>query len=148
MEVILLKDVKDVGKKDEVKSVSEGHARNFLLPRGLAAEATPNQLAKLGKRKAEEEQKRQEKHQGFEQLAAKVNSSKVVIKVKAGEAGKLFGSVSNVDIARALKEQTGIDVDRHNIEIEAPIRHTGTFSAKIKFLADVKATLSIIVEPR
>ncbi|MDB4866316.1 MAG: ribosomal protein [Cohnella sp.] len=144
MKVIFLQDVKGQGKKGEVKEVSEGYARNFLLPKGLVQPAT------AGAQKAQEQisaaagKKKEREKQEFQALAAKLSEMTVVIKAKAGEGGRLFGAITSKQIAEALEKQK-ITVDKRKIELDEPIRTLGVTKVQLKLYPDVKGTLSVQV---
>jgi large subunit ribosomal protein L9 len=144
MRVIFLQDVKGQGKKGEVKEVSEGYARNFLLPKGLVQPAT------AGAQKAQEQisaaasKKKEREKQEFQALAAKLSEMTVVIKAKAGEGGRLFGAITSKQIAEALEKQK-ITVDKRKIELDEPIRTLGVTQVQLKLYPDVKGTLSVQV---
>lgn len=146
MKVILLDDVKNLGKKGEVKEVSEGYARNFLIPRGLASEATGGRL----KQHRQEQEKIQAKKAREEKeaigLKEKIDGLTVEIPVRAGEGGRLFGSVTAADVAEALKAK-GFNVDKRKIEIAEPIRGLGNYELKIKLYPNVEASFEVIVKP-
>ena len=134
MIVILTKDVKGTGKAGEVVKVSDGYARNMLLPKGLAKEATEGNIRNLEKQKAASEEQ------------AKVLESKtLVIKSKGGETGKLFGSITSKDIADALLKQENIKVDKKKIEMDGPIKQAGDTEVTIKLFSEVTATLKVSV---
>ena len=125
MKVILLADVKGVGKKDQTINASEGYVKNFLFPRKLAVEANSGNLKKLDNQKKAEDLQRQEELDAAKALGEKISEQKVVIKVKTGDNGKLFGAVTNKEIAVALKEQTGLAVDKKKISLNDPIKSVG-----------------------
>jgi large subunit ribosomal protein L9 len=144
MRVIFLQDVKGQGKKGEVKEVSEGYARNFLLPQGLV------QIATAGAQKSQEQisaaaDKRKEKEkQEAQALSAKLSEMTVVIKAKAGESGRLFGAITSKQIAEALEKQK-ITIDKRKIEMDEPIRTLGVTKVPFKIYPDVKGTISVQV---
>lgn len=145
MKLILLKDVKGLGKKDDLVNASDGYARNYLIPRGLAVEATESSIKMLNEKKRKEEEKKREWKKEAEQLAERLNATGVVLKVKAGN-GKIFGSVTSKEIAEKLKEQHGIDVDKRKIALEEPIKYPGTFYVDVWLYPEVTAKLKVIVE--
>ncbi|MCL2853566.1 MAG: 50S ribosomal protein L9 [Defluviitaleaceae bacterium] len=143
MKVILLEDIKGVGKKGELINASDGHARNYLLPRKLAVEATKANLNELEtKRKAQERRNQQELEAAME-LAKKIESQPIEIKVKMGENGKLFGSVTSKEIADELKAQRGLDIDKKKISLSEPIKTSGEKTADVKLHTKVVAKLGI-----
>lgn len=146
MKVILKVDVKSLGKKGQVCEVSDGYARNFLFPKGLAVEATSGNLNDLASKKANEEKKKEKEKQEAQALAAKLNSLTVEIFTKSGEGGKLFGSVTNKEIAEALKSKHGIEVDRRKLELKEAIKALGTFNVQAKLHPEVTAQFQVHVK--
>jgi len=144
MRVIFLKDVKGQGKKGEIKDLSEGYVRNFLIPKGLVREATEGNVRDLeAKQRSEEKRKEQEKIEAQE-LAAKMNEMTVKIKGKAGEGGRLFGAISSKQVIQALEEQHKVKLDKRKLDMEA-IRSLGVTQVKVKLHPDVTATLKVHV---
>lgn len=144
MEVLLMADVKDVGAEGDVVRVAEGFARNYLLPKKLAApvnETTRRRLAKL--RQAREEENRV-KLAAARELAGRLGGVSCTIPVKVGEGEKMYGSVTSADLADALKAQ-GVELDRHLIVLEAPIKELGVFNVPIRLHPDVEATVKVWV---
>ncbi|MBA1334700.1 MAG: LSU ribosomal protein L9p [Firmicutes bacterium] len=146
MEVILVKDVKGQGKKGDVVKVSDGYARNFLLPKGYAIEATEGSKRKLTEEKAQIQKRQQQEKDKANKLADKISNLEVNLKVKAGDNGKLFGSVTGKDIAEALKKQHGIEVDKKRIVLDEPIKNTGEFAIEIKVYPEVSAELKVVIK--
>lgn len=146
MLVILNKDVKGTGKAGDVVKVNDGFARNMLIPKGLAIEATAGNVRQLEKKKAIEAEKKAEEKAAALQLAEKIKTIAVVIKTKAGDNGKIFGSITSKDIAEELKKQHSIDVDKKKIQLSSPIKNTGEISVEIKLYSEVTATLKVVVE--
>ncbi len=144
MKVILLKDVKSLGKAGQVVDVADGHGRNYLIPRGLAKEATQGSLNDLKHKKEVEKKKANQELQAAEDLKVKFEKKPLEIKVKAGEAGRLFGSVTSADIADALKKN-GYKVDKRKIELKENIKELGVHQVSIKLHRDVTATLKVRV---
>ena len=145
MQVILNQDVKGTGKKGEIVKVSDGFARNMLFPRGLATEATTANIRNLEKQKAIAAEKKSEEKKAAEELAAKLEDIKVVIKTKSGEGGKLFGSITSKDIAEETKKQTGLVIDKKKIQLNSPIKNIGTFNVSVKLYPEVAGTLTVVV---
>lgn len=143
MRVVLLTDVPGTGKKDDVVEVKDGYGRNFLLPKGLAEMATANAEKIVAQRKERAAQRESAARRQQEALADQLRGHTVVIKAHAGEAGRLFGAVTNADIARALAEQ-GYVVDRHKISMD-PVKHLGTTSASVHLYAGVEVPIMIQV---
>ncbi len=146
MKVILKADVKALGKKGQVYEVSDGYARNFLFPKGLAVEATSGNLNDLASKKANEEKKKEQEKQEAQTLAAKLSSLSVEIHTKSGEGGRLFGSVTNKEIAEALKASHGINLDRRKLELKEPIKALGTFNVQAKLHPEVTAQFQVHVK--
>lgn len=146
MEVILVKDVKGQGKKGDVVKVSDGYARNFLLPKGYAIEATEGSKRKLKEEKTQLQKKQQQEKDKAKKLADKISALEVNLKVKAGDNGKLFGSVTGKDIAEALKKQHGIEADKKRIALDEPIKNTGEFIVEVKVYPEVSAQLKVVIK--
>lgn len=145
MKVIFNVDVKGQGKKGEMKEVSDGYARNYLLPRKLAEEATADNIHAMKLRdKAKAAQIAKEKAQA-EDYAKQLSAVQVVVKAKAGGAGKLFGAVTSQEISRALKEQFDMDIEKNKIVQAEPIKTFGSFSVKVKLGYEVSGTVNLLV---
>ena len=145
MKVIFHEDVKGQGKKGELKEVSDGYARNYLLPRKLASEATADNINALKlKEKAKAAQIAKEKAQA-EENAKKLGGVQVIIKAKAGNAGKLFGAVTSQEISDALKAQFDIDIEKNKIVQAAPIKTFGAYTVKAKLGYEVSGTINVLV---
>ena len=145
MKVILTADVKGQGKKGELKEVSEGYARNYLIPRGLAMKATADNLNALAlKEKARAAQAAKEKAQAQEH-AKQLESCVVKVKARGGENGKLFGSVTNKEVADALKEQYGIELEKNRILLEENIKSFGSYELRCKLGYEVSGTIHLLV---
>ncbi|WP_314000552.1 50S ribosomal protein L9 [uncultured Paenibacillus sp.] len=142
MKVIFLQDVKGQGKKGEVKNVSEGYARNFLLPKGLVKEASEGNIKTLEVQKSSEQKKKAQEKEEAQKLAARLNETTVVVKTKAGEGGRLFGAITSKQIAEALAAQ-GFTIDKRKIELDEPIRALGVTQVAVRVYPDVKATLKV-----
>jgi len=143
MKVILLQDVKGTGKEGQLVEVSPGHARNFLLPRKLAVEATPANLAELEKKQKHEEIKRVKELGKASELAKKLEGQMIRIEAKVGEKGRLFGSVTNKEISEALEAQTGVIIDKRRIVLEEPIKTVGEKTVEVKLHPQVSAKLKV-----
>ncbi len=145
MKVILLQDVKKLGKKGEIMEVAEGYARNFLLPQKLAAQATSDTLNLLQQQKnaASDRQKRQLEEARL--LATQLGKIEVKVPAKAGEGGKLFGAITTKDISDAAKAQHGIELDRRKMEIVVPIKNMGPASVVMKIHPEVTAEIKVLV---
>ena len=145
MKVILTADVKGQGKTGELKEVSEGYARNYLIPRGLAMKATADNLNALAlKEKAKAAQAAKEKAQAQE-YAKQLESCVVKVKAKGGENGKLFGAVTGKEIADALKEQFGIEIEKNKIVQAEPIKTFGSYTVKAKLGFETSGTINLLV---
>ncbi|MDF2547722.1 MAG: ribosomal protein [Anaerosolibacter sp.] len=145
MKVILLKDVKGMGKAGDVVNASDGHARNYLFPRGLAKEATEGGMKVLEKQKAAEERKKQEELAEAKALADKISQLTVNLKGKAGDGGRLFGSITSKDIAEALEKQHKVKIDKRKMHLDNPIRELGAVFVEIKVYPEVAARLKVEV---
>ncbi len=145
MKVILTEDIKGVGKKDEIINASDGYARNFLLPKKKALEATQDNLNKLKAKQNALQNRKAKELEEAKKIAEKMKTITLKIKVKAGENGKIFGGVTAKEIAENLKNQYNIEVDKKKISIEETIKVLGTFLADIKLYEGVNAKLTIAV---
>ena len=146
MVVILLKDVKGTGKAGDVVKVSDGYARNMLIPKGLAKEATQGNVRNLEKQKALAEEKRAEEKAAAQKRADELEKIVLIVPSKGGENGKLFGSVTSMDVAKALQEQEGITIDKKKIEMpEGPIKQAGTSQVIVKLYQEVSAKIRVKV---
>lgn len=144
MKVILLKDVKGLGKAREIKEVSDGYARNFLFKQKLAEEATAVKVNSLNIKLNAEDYHRQEEIKALKAQAQSINGKSVEVKIKCGENGKIFGSITSKEIADAI-EQLGVKVDKKKILLKEPIKNLGTFNVEVKFLSDVSAKIKVNV---
>ena len=145
MKVILLEDVKSLGKKGEVVNVSDGYARNFIFKKSLGLEANGKNLNDLKLQKQNEEKVAQEHLEAAQELAKKLEAAKVELKIKTGEGGRTFGSVSSKEIAIAVKEQLGYDLDKKKIQIKEAIRTPGMHLVPVKLHQKVTAELKVHV---
>lgn len=146
MEIILLQDVKSLGKKGEVVKVSDGYARNFILPKKLGVEATKQNLYELNNQKAAEEKRQKEILEEARKQAQEMENMTVKVKIKVGEGGKTFGSVSNKEIATAIKEQYKVDIDKKKIVMNHPIKQVGIYTVPVKLHPQVTAGIKVAVE--
>ena len=144
MKVILLEDVKGKGKKGELCSVSDGYARNFLFPKKLAVEADAAAMAELNSRKAAAEHRKSEEIAAAKATAAKLNGKTVTLTAKAGDNGKLFGSISSKEIAEAVFKSTGIEIDKKKMSV-SDIKNFGEYKAEIKLLSGITAEITVKV---
>ena len=146
MKVILLQDVKSLGKKGDTVNVNDGYARNFILPKKLGVEATTKNMNDLKLQKAHEEKQAQEIYDEAVLLKAQIEKAQIKLSVKTGEGGKTFGSVSSKEIAQAAKEQIGLDIDKKKMQLPNPIKTIGTHGVPIKLHPKVTSELKVIVE--
>lgn len=145
MKVIFLKDVKGSGKKGEIKNVADGYARNMLLPKDLAVEATPENLNKLQGQQASAQHKVDVDIQNAKATAEKLKDQKVIITAKAGSNGKLFGSVTAANVADALSQQLGVKVDKKKIVLSTDIKNFGSYTATVKLYNGIAETIDVEV---
>lgn len=145
MKIILLEDVKTLGKKGDVVEVSDGYARNAILPKKLGVEATSKNLNDLKLQNRHAEKVAAENLENAKELARVVEKQKVVMKVKTGEGGKIFGSVSTKEISQAAKEQTGLDLDKKKMQLTDAIKALGTYEVPVKLHSKVTAKLTVQV---
>ena len=145
MKVILLEDVKALGKKGEIVYVNDGYARNFILPKKLGLEATGKNLNDLKLQKANEDKKAQAILEEAQELAKKIEAGKVTLAIKVGEGGRTFGSVSSKEIAAEVKKQMDLDIDKKKIQLKDSIKTLGTHEVPVKLHPKVTATLKVAV---
>ena len=145
MEIVLLEDVKALGKKGQIVTVNDGYARYFILPKKLGVEATSKNLNDLKLKKANDAKLAAEILAAAKELAAKLDESKVTLSIKAGEGGRAFGSVSNKEISKAITDQLGLEIDKKKIVLNDPIKSIGSFEVPIKLHKDVTARLAVKV---
>lgn len=145
MIVILMKDVKGSGKAGDVVKVSDGYARNMLLPKGLAKEATEGNIRSLEKQKAIAAEKLEEQKAAAKEMAAKLEKITLKIESKGGDSGKLFGSITSKDIAEALEKQKGMKIDKKKIEMKTPIKQAGETEVTLKLFTEISAQLKVSV---
>ena len=146
MEVILLQDVKSLGKKGEVVKVNDGYARNFILPKKLGVEKTDKALHELKLQKAAEEKRQQEILEEAQALAKNIEAGSITLKMKAGEGGRTFGSVSTKEIAVAMKEQLKLEIDKKKLQMADPIKNFGTYHVPVRLHPKVTAEITVKVE--
>ena len=145
MKVILLEDVKSLGKKGQIVNVNDGYARNFILPKKLGLEANNKNLNDLKLKKANDEKIAQEQLEEAQELGKKIEAGKVTLAIKVGEGGRTFGSVSTKEIAAAVKEQMGYDVDKKKIQLKETIKTLGTHNVPVKMHTKGTAELKVVV---
>ena len=146
MKVILLQDIKGTGKKDQVIEASDGYARNYLIPRKLAKEATAEALNSIEKSKSADKHREAVKRAEAEEKARELKGKVIQLSVRGGENGKIYGSVTNDQIATALKEQLGVEIDKRKIEVEEPIKNAGQAFINLKLMAGVSTHLIVNVK--
>ena len=145
MRVILRADVSKLGKAGELVDVSDGHARNFLIPKGLAVEATPGKLAEWKAEQARAKAKDEKARQEALELQKKLQGKSVSIEGRAGENGKLFGSITPTQIADALKAQHGIEVNKRDVKIDETVKSAGNYKFSLKLYPAIQADMTLIV---
>ena len=145
MKVILTQDVKGSGKKGQLVEVSDGYARNFLLKKGLAKEATAQAMNDLKNQEAAKKYHADMEKKAAQEAAAKIEGKTVKITAKAGQKGRLFGSVTAKEIAEATNKQFGVTVDKRKIVLDTDIKNFGTYQVEVKFMAGVAAKISVMV---
>lgn len=143
MKVILLQDIKNVGKKEQIIEANDGYARNFLFPKKLAIEATKDNIVKLQAKKTSEANKKKAEIEENKELAKKIEKIELTIKVKTGEHGKIFGGITSREIAEELKKQHKYEIDKKKITLKDTIKSLGRFTAEIKFGDGINAELTI-----
>jgi len=145
MKIILLQDEKKLGKKGDIIEASEGYARNYLLPKKIGVEANAKNLNDLKLQKANDDKKAKELLESCQKLAAELEQKPVVVKIKAGEGGRTFGSVSSKEIAAAYKEQYGIEIDKKKIQLADNLKSFGNYEVTVKLHPQVAAKLTVKV---
>ncbi|NWO22696.1 50S ribosomal protein L9 [Mogibacterium timidum] len=145
MQIILKKDVKGAGKAGDVVKVSDGYARNRLIPGGFAVEATPSNLARVKREKANHEAQIALDKAEANQVKKVLEDKTIRLKTRVGEGGKLFGSVTSMDIADAIKEQTRLDIDKKKIVLKKPIKEIGEHEVEVKLYTEISADIKVAV---
>ncbi len=143
MKVILMQDIKGVGKKDEVINANDGYARNFLFPRKLAVEANTENMSKLKGRQDSVNFKKEQEKENAEKIKKQLSEMLLTIKVKAGENGKIFGSITSKEISTELKKQYNVDIDKKKILLKQAIKEIGTFTIDVKLYEGITGKLKI-----
>lgn len=146
MKVILLEDVKSLGKKGQIVNVSDGYARNMILPKKLGVEATSKNLNDLKLRKANEEKVAQENLDAAKAFAEELSTKEVILTLKVGEGGRTFGSVSSKEISEAAKKQLNLDIDKKKLQLENPIRNLGVTNVPVRLHQKVTGSLKVWVK--
>ena len=145
MEIVLLEDVKSLGKKGEIVKGNEGNARNFILPKKLGVEATPKNLNDLKLKKANQEKIAAQQLAEAKELGEKLEKASITLSIKAGDNGKAFGSVSGKEISKAIQDQLNLDIDKKKLVLPEPLKTFGTHEVPVKLHRDVTAKLSVKV---
>ena len=146
MKVILLEDVKSLGKKGQIVNVSDGYARNMILPKKLGVEATSKNLNDLKLRKANEEKVAQENLDAAKAFAEELSTKEIILTLKVGEGGRTFGSVSSKEISEAAKKQLNLDIDKKKLQVENPIRNLGVTNVPVRLHPKVTGSLKVWVK--
>ena len=146
MKVILKQDVKGLGKKDQMVEASDGYARNFLFPKGLAVEASASNINVMKTKNEAEKQRKDREIAQAKALAEKIKTTTVTLKVKAGENGKLFGSITSKDVSEALKTQHKLDIDKKKIVMPEALKSIGTCEVEVKLYPEISSKLTVKVE--
>ncbi len=144
MKVIILKDIENIGKKNEVKEFKDGYARNFLIPQGLAKPATEETLKELVKTKEQEEEKEKGELENAQKVASSLESAEVVIPVKTGDKGQFFEKITSQKISEKLKE-LGFDISKNQVDLKKPIEEIGEFQIKIKLDHNLESEINLII---
>ncbi len=145
MKVVLLKDVKGQGKKDQVINVSDGYARNFLLPKGLAVEADSKVMNEIKNKEASKQHKIELEKAAANELKAKLETVVVKLTGKAGADGRLYGSITSSDIAEGLEKQHGLKVDRRKIVMDGPVKAFGTYAFDVKLYPEISGKINVVI---
>jgi large subunit ribosomal protein L9 len=143
--VVLRDDVENVGRKGDLIDVADGFARNFLVPRGLAMKATKGVVQQAEAMRRNREAREERDREAAQALAGQLTGRRVEVRARAGEGGRLFGSVTAADIVDAVRAQTGVDLDRRNMQLAEPLKELGAVDVAVKLRADVEVTLSVDV---
>ncbi len=146
MKVVLTRDVPNLGKAGDIKEVANGYGRNYLIPKGYAALATDGMIKQAQERAAAQQRREQKARTEAEVIAQRINGQTLRFVVRVGELDRLYGSITNFDIAEKLQEQLGVEVDRRKIELGDPIRRAGVYSVPVRFGGDLEARLNVVVE--
>ena len=147
MRIILKAEVRGLGRPGDIKDVADGYARNFLLPKGLAIEATGGELKHLAQERQAEKTKKDRAHQDAEELAKRLADITLVFRLKAGEQGKTFGSVTTKEIAEALGKEAKSEIDKTKIVLHEPLKSLGVHKVEVRLLPNVRADVTVAIEP-
>mgnify|MGYP001289418540 FL=1 len=145
MKVILLEDVKKLGKVGDVVEVSDGYARNFLIPRGLGEQADKGKIRALQEKAKVEERRQEKERQEATAIAESLEARAITIKVKTGEQGRLYGSITSMDIANAIEKEFGVSVDKKKVEISEPIKALGSYSVSVRLFPGIITSMKVNV---
>jgi large subunit ribosomal protein L9 len=145
--VILKAEVRGLGRTGDIKDVADGYARNYLLPKGLAIEATGGELRQLAQERQTEKMKKDRAHQDAEELAKRLDAITLVFKLKAGEQGKTFGSVTAKEVAEALTKEAKAEIEKSKIVLHEPLRSLGIHKVEVRLLVHVRANVTVAIEP-
>jgi large subunit ribosomal protein L9 len=145
VKVVLREDVESLGRKGDLLEVAEGYARNFLVPRGLAMKATKGVVKQSDAMRRNREVREGREREAAQEVAAKLEGARIEVGARAGEGGKLFGSITNADIAAAVQRATGVELDRRTIDLAEPLKELGPHELTVRLHADVPATLQVEV---
>jgi large subunit ribosomal protein L9 len=145
MKVLLVQDVQHLGKAGEIKDVAGGFGRNYLIPKGFAVLATSGQIKQAEQRMAAERKRFDAARKDAEAVAARLNGKSVSFTVKVGEQGRLYGSVTNADIAEAIQKQLGVEIDRRKIELDEPIKTVGSHGVTVRLVSGVEPVVNVVV---
>ncbi len=145
MKVILIKEVKKLGAAGEIKEVSDGYARNYLIPQGLALEATQTRLKETQEKDIKQQKRKDKEEAAARALQEKLEGKSIKLLARTGGSDKLFGAITVKEIAEALQKQHGTSIDKKKIELKDPIKHLGTYEAKLKIYPSIQAQIKIIV---
>lgn len=146
MKVVLMQDVPNLGSIGEIKEVAGGYGRNYLIPKGFAQMATPGLIKQAQERAAAQQRRNDKARAGFEQIAQQINGQTLRFEVRVGELDRLYGAITNADIADKLRQQLGVEVDRRKIELGDPIKRAGVYSVPVRLATDLDARLNVVVE--
>jgi large subunit ribosomal protein L9 len=147
VKIILKQDVPNLGQKGEIQDVADGYARNYLIPQGMAVRATPGALRDFEHRQKVQTRKHQRMKKRAETLARRLTAHTLTFEVKTGETGQLYGSITNADIAQALEEQVGEQIDKRDIPLPRPIRRVGEYFVPIRLMDEVEPQVKVVVKP-
>ena len=146
MKVILLQSVKGLGQAGATVDVAAGHARNYLIPRGLAQEATRENLERIGAENAKQAREEARRRQQAADAAARLEGRTVVVKARAGDSGRLFGSITAQDVAAAITQQFGVQVDRRRLEVPETLKTLGEHAAEVRLYPGISARITVLIE--